>query len=127
MVAIHSDIDISISVPVGLVHSPREIAVTNNNHTTIIKKITTTIVYRYGTTTVQRIIHLVSGGHGSASGGQGVKSGPAGGPKVSALPNTGGGLFRISTSESQQLFGLLALALMGAGIATRLGGRPVVS
>jgi hypothetical protein len=100
---------------------------TTNNHTTIIKKVTKTIVYRYGTTTVQRIIHLVSGGHGSTSGGQSVASGPAVGPKVSALPNTGGGLFGISTSESQQLLALLALALMGAGIAARLGGRPVVS
>jgi hypothetical protein len=93
------------------------------NHTTIIKKITKTIVYRTGSTTIQRVIHLVSGGHGSASGGHGVKSGPAGGPKVSALPNTGSGLFGISNSESQQLLALLALALLGAGIATRLDGR----
>jgi hypothetical protein len=42
---------------------------------------------------------------------------------VSALPNTGGGLFGISSSESQQLLALLALALLGAGIATRLDSR----
>jgi hypothetical protein len=100
---------------------------TINNHTTIIKKVTKTIVYRSGITTIQRIVHLVGGGHSSAGAGQSVASGPAGGPKVSALPNTGDGLFGISTSESQQLLALLALALMGAGIATRLGGRSVVA